>query len=102
MDKTSKDSQSKPDQADQKREKQNAPNDTHKSPKKRRKVNHACVYCRRSVSHLPDAHDLRLRTSLSSFRTGHAVGLVLMPISVPGRDALVRPSTVLHRAPRMN
>lgn len=48
MDKTSKDSQSKPDQADQKREKQNAPNDTHKSPKKRRKVNHACVYCRRS------------------------------------------------------
>ncbi|PNH73971.1 hypothetical protein VD0001_g3611 [Verticillium dahliae] len=57
MDKTSKDSQSKPDQADQKREKQNAPNDTHKSPKKRRKVNHACVYCRRSrnIGHL--CHD---------------------------------------------
>ncbi|KAH6645909.1 hypothetical protein BKA67DRAFT_89243 [Truncatella angustata] len=25
--------------------------ETHKSPRKRRKVNHACVYCRRSVSH---------------------------------------------------
>ncbi|EEY19691.1 transcriptional regulator [Verticillium alfalfae VaMs.102] len=72
MDKTSKDSQSKPDQADQKREKQNAPNDTHKSPKKRRKL----------ASIVDDL-----------FRTGHAVGLVLMPTSFPGRDALERPCT---------
>ncbi|KAI1106801.1 hypothetical protein F4804DRAFT_299866 [Jackrogersella minutella] len=26
------------------------PDNVNKSPKKRRKVNHACVYCRRSVS----------------------------------------------------
>ncbi|KAH6695403.1 hypothetical protein F5X68DRAFT_163646 [Plectosphaerella plurivora] len=34
-------------QADQRREK-TASAEAHKSPKKRRKVNHACVYCRRS------------------------------------------------------
>ncbi|CRK22631.1 hypothetical protein BN1708_003571 [Verticillium longisporum] len=82
MDKTSKDSQSKPDQADQKREKQNAPNDTHKSPKKRRKL----------ASIVDDL--------LSSFRTGHAVGLVLMPIYVPGRDALRNIGHLCHDEPR--
>ncbi|CRK22638.1 hypothetical protein BN1708_003577 [Verticillium longisporum] len=90
MDKTSKDSQSKPDQADQKREKQNAPNDTHKSPKKRRKVNHVGTY---PLSFVRTCSDFRrvvvvflasiVDDLLSSFRTGHAVGLVLMPISFP-------------------
>ncbi|PFH60558.1 hypothetical protein XA68_10763 [Ophiocordyceps unilateralis] len=39
-----------------------------KSPKRRRKVNHACVYCRRSVSEPDQGKGLAVRTSCAAHR----------------------------------
>ncbi|KAI1269363.1 hypothetical protein F5Y18DRAFT_96389 [Xylariaceae sp. FL1019] len=74
------------------------PTDTNKSPRKRRKVNHACVYCRRSVSHYPSKlavqHDHpfprllapRLRVSASA-RSNAVLPCLVMAIMAAGIPA---------------